>query len=582
MPELLDSAIARHVWACRYRGGPGETGLADSWQRVAQAIAAAEPRDRAGWQQAFAGLLADCRFLPGGRILAGAGCDRARTLFNCFVMGPLQDDAAALARSAQEAQQTLQQGGGIGYDLSTLRPQCLPGALGVPAFLARWDALCAGSMAGAHRRGAMMAALRCDHPDIEAFIDAKRQPGVLSHFNLSVQASDAFLQAVHDDAAWPLLFPQQPGEAGEVLWRAWPGQPGLQPCRVYRRVPARALWQRLLQAAYDSAEPGVLFTDTINRENNLAYCEQLATTNPCGEVPLPAYGACDLGSLNLTRFVRSPFSASATIDWQALQAAVPVAVRFLDNAIEVSGFPLPQQAAAAQAVRRIGLGITGLADALLLLGLHYGSEAARQQAAAILQAVRDAAYRASVVLAREKGAFPALRRDAYLASPFVQRLPADIRAAIAQDGIRNSHLLALAPAGSISLLAGNLSSGIEPVFAWQAERRVHDGSRVQAFRVEDPVLRQWRAQHGDAALPAYFVTAQQLAPLDHLRMQAALQLLVDNAIAKTVNIPADLPFARFHELFAGAHALGLKGLTVFRPTALRGEVLLPASCAAAR
>lgn len=577
MANTLDTDIARHIWASRYRNGAAESSIEDSWQRVAKTIAAAEPHDPALWQSRFSGLLQGFRFLPGGRILAGAGTGRRVTLFNCFVMGAVEDSLSGIFDSLREAALTLQQGGGIGYDFSTLRPcgEAAPDvgahASGPVSFMRVWDAMCASLMAAGNRRGAMMASLRCDHPDIEAFIDAKREAGVLTHFNLSVQVSDGFLQAVSHDGDWPLVFPLQPGESGETLLRDWPGQDSPQPCRIYRRVCARELWQRLLQAAYDTAEPGVLFTDTLNRENNLAYAETLATTNPCGEIPLPAYGACDLGSLNLSRFVIDAFLPSARMDFDSLAAAAGLAVRFLDDVIDVSEFPLPQQAAAAKAARRIGLGVSGLADALLMLGLHYGSEAGRQAAVAIVSLLRDSAYRASVGLAREKGVFPLFDRDRYLAGTFVRRLPGDLREAIARDGIRNSHLLAIAPTGTISLLAGNISSGIEPVFAFRAERSVQDAGGLQHFVVDDYA---WaRRSGGRDALPDYFVDGAQLSPQDHLLMQAALQPFVDNAIAKTVSLPVNLPFADFAGLFQQAHALGLKGLTVFRPNALRGEVI---------
>jgi ribonucleoside-diphosphate reductase alpha chain len=411
--------------------------------------------------------------------------------------------------------------------------------------------MCATLLSTGARRGAMMATLRCDHPDIEAFVDAKRDAAELRHFNLSVLVSDALMQAVADDTDWPLVFP------------------GL---GTVRTVKARDLWQRILRAAYDTAEPGVLFVDTINRDNTLANLESLTATNPCGEIPLPPYGACDLGSLNLTAFVEAPFSPGARLDGVALADAARTAVRFLDDVIDVSRYPLQAQADEARRKRRIGLGITGLADALILLGLDYGSEAARTLAATAMQAVRDAAYRASIDLAREKGAFPAFDAGAFLASGFAARLPADLREAIAAHGLRNSHLLAIAPAGTISLLANNCSSGIEPVFAAEAERRVlgADG-RYRTHRVLDFACALWQQRH--AGRPPACVEAAQLDPLAHLQMQAALQPCVDNAISKTINVAADLPFERFADLYRQAHALGLKGCTVFRPNPVTGSIL---------
>ncbi|MDO9466135.1 MAG: adenosylcobalamin-dependent ribonucleoside-diphosphate reductase [Thiobacillus sp.] len=549
--------ISRLVWETRYRVA-GEADIRASWQRVAQAIAQAEGDQHAQWADRFTTLLDGFRFLPAGRILAGAGSGHHVTLFNCFVMGEIADDLEHIFEALKEGALTMQQGGGVGYDFSTLRPAGMVAAAtgtiasGPVSFMYIWDAMCATMLSTGARRGAMMATLRCDHPDIETFVDAKRDPAVLRHFNVSVLVTDAFMAAVADDADWPLVFP------------------GL---AATRTLKARALWQRILRAAYDTAEPGVLFVDTINRDNTLASLETLSATNPCGEIPLPPYGACDLGSLNLTAFVTAPFSPEARLDLDALAAATRLAVRFLDNVIDVSRYPLPAQAGEARSKRRIGLGVTGLADALVLLGHRYDSEDARQLAAQAMQTLRDAAYRASVELAHEKGVFPAFARDAFLASGFARRLPDDIREAIAANGLRNSHLLAIAPAGTISLLANNCSSGIEPIFAGEAERRVlqPDGS-YRTHAVLDYALQRWRAQ-GNSGVPPTFVEARQLDPLAHLAMQATLQPYVDNAISKTINVAADMPFERFADLYRQAHALGLKGCTVFRPNAVTGAIL---------
>jgi len=572
--------LSRQIWATRYRA-PGEADIQASWRRVAHAVAAAETADRDVWAERFAALLDGFRFLPGGRILAGAGTGRRVTLLNCFVMGDIADTLEAIFEALKEGALTMQHGGGIGYDFSTLRPAGTVAhasstiASGPVSFMHIWDAMCATMLSTGARRGAMMATLRCDHPDIETFVDAKRDPAALRHFNLSVQVSDAFMAAVAADADWPLVFPLR-GDAptgGALVERRWSGTRAPVPCRVVRSVKARELWQRILRAAYDTAEPGVLFVDTINRDNTLAAQEHLSATNPCGEIPLPPYGACDLGSLNLAAFVIAPFTADARLDIAALAAAATQAVRFLDDVIDVSRYPLPAQATEARRKRRIGLGITGLADALILLGLAYDSDAARALAAEAMRSVRDAAYRASVALAQEKGAFPAFARDAHLASGFATRLPPDIRDAIATHGIRNSHLLAIAPAGTISLLGNNLSSGIEPVFAAAAERRVlqADGS-YRTHRVVDYAWQCWQARGATDAPPA-FVEARRLDPRAHLAMQAALQPFVDNAISKTINVAADIPFARFAELYREAHALGLKGCTVFRPNPVTGAIL---------
>lgn len=393
------AAISRYVWDTKYRhdgAEPPERSPEDSWRRVARALASVET-DRAGWAERFHAAMSGFRFLPAGRILAGAGTGREVTLFNCFVMGTLEDSVSGIFGALEESAVTLQQGGGIGIDFSPLRPRGMPAhrtgntATGPVSFMEVWDAMCATIRATGGRRGAMMATLRCDHPDIEEFVEAKRTGGRLTHFNLSVLVSDAFMQAVRTDDVWPLVFPG--GRTGSPV----------------RTIRARALWDRIARAAHDGAEPGVLFVDRINRFNNLAWCETITATNPCGEVPLPPHGACDLGSINLMRFVRAPFTPQARLDTDAIEAIVPVAVRMLDNVIDLSRFPLEAQAETARRTRRIGLGITGLADALFMLGLDYGSEAARDVAGGIMRTVCHAAYRASVALAPGEGALPPVR-----------------------------------------------------------------------------------------------------------------------------------------------------------------------------
>ncbi len=583
--------VSWHVWDAKYRYREGrverDRTIEDTWRRVARALAAAEPEsERAHWAEHFYHALYGFKFLPGGRILAGAGTRHRVTLFNCFVMGIIEDSLDGIFDSLKEGALTMQQGGGVGYDFSTLRPAGTRArttgtiASGPVSFMHIWDAMCATLLSTGARRGAMMATLRCDHPDIETFITAKHRSGVLTHFNLSVQVFDEFMEAVRRDADWPLVFPAAALEDegmgdGPIVYRRWTGTDGPVPCRVLRVVKARALWEQILRATYDYAEPGVLFIDTINRMNNLAYREHITATNPCGEEPLPPYGACDLGSINLTRFVRAPFTREAELDWEGIRETVAVAVRMLDNVIDVSGFPLPAQAEQARGTRRIGLGITGLADALIMLGLHYASEEARQLAARIMQRICHTAYRTSIALAREKGAFPFFERERYLERPFIQSLPEDIRKGIATYGIRNSHLLSIAPTGTISLLANNVSSGIEPVFAYRYTRYILgiDGER-RAYTLTDYALRLWQQLHGDSEmLPEAFVDAQHLDPYDHLKMQAALQPYVDGAISKTVNVPADTPFEAFRQLYDWAYDHGLKGCTTYRPSSVRGAVL---------
>jgi ribonucleoside-diphosphate reductase alpha chain len=541
-------------------GTPVDRTLADTWERVAQAVAAAEPkRVRGRWAQAFSEAMADFAFLPAGRILAGAGAGRTVTLFNCFVMGRIEDDLSSIFDNVKQAALTMQQGGGIGHDFSTLRPKgALVRSIGADAsgpvsFMDVWDAMCRTIMSAGARRGAMMATLRCDHPDIEAFVDAKSDAARLRNFNLSVLVTDAFIAAVRNGAPWNLVFDG----------------------KVYRTIEARALWDRIMRATYDYAEPGVVFIDRINAENNLAYCEEISCTNPCGEQPLPPYGACLLGSINLARLIDKPFAADARLDEARLETLTATAVRFLDNAIDISNYPLASQKQEAQAKRRIGLGVTGLADALILAGVRYGTPEAAELAGRWMAAIERAAYRASADLAREKGAFPLYDANSFLAAPHVQRLPEDVRAAIAQHGIRNGLLTSIAPTGTISLLAGNVSSGVEPVFDFRYERRVleRDGaSRTET--VEDYAHALFREKFGPVApLPPAFVTAEELAPREHLEMQAALQVHVDSSISKTINCPADQSFEAFKDIYLQAYDLGLKGCTTYRPNAVTGSVL---------
>lgn len=563
------SAISVATWRAKYRrkgaDGTPERDIEDTWRRVACALASAEPADREGWERRFYAALDDFRFLPGGRILAGAGTGEHVTLFNCFVMGAVEDSIDGIFDALKEGALTMQQGGGVGYDFSTLRPAGSSAhstgtiASGPVSFMRIWDAMCATILSTGARRGAMMATLRCDHPDIEAFIAAKRDAHELRHFNLSVLITDDFMRAVRTDAVWPLVFPSSDEAATPA---------------VIRSVQARALWQNLMRANYDYAEPGVIFIDRVRRLDNLGYCERISATNPCGEIPLPPYGACDLGSINLTRFVHQPFSMQAAVDFEGIAATTAIATRMLDNVYDISQFPLPQQRSVAHASRRIGLGLTGLADALVMLGIEYGTPRSLELAAGIMRTICHAAYRASAALAREKGAFELFQLNQYISSEFVRELPDDIRGAIRRDGIRNSHLTAIAPAGTISLLAGNVSSGLEPVYAADGLRSMRLGDdKVESFEVTDYACARYRELAGTTALPPAFAAAAQVDPRAHLAMQAALQPYVDNAISKTINVPEELGFEAFCSLYEEAYALGLKGCTTFRPNPVTGSVL---------
>lgn len=586
---VFQNELARHIWDSRYRYRDGDLvhdqTISDTWLRVAHALASVESAEQYRWETSFYQALENFRFLPGGRIQAGAGTDRLVTLFNCFVMGTLEDSIEGILDALKEGALTMQQGGGIGYDFSTLRPSGSQArtvgtiASGPISFMGIWDAMCATLLSTGNRRGAMMATLRCDHPDIESFVDAKRDKNRLRHFNLSVLVSDDFMRAIENDESWPLVFPSSalndPVQTGETIERTWPGTERPVPCRVMRRVPARNLWHRIMRATWEYAEPGVLFIDRINRLNNLAYREQINATNPCGEIPLPPYGACNLGAMNLTRFVKRPFSGTSSFNFDGFAETATIAVRMLDNTIDCSQFPLVAQETQAKSSRRIGLGITGLADALIMLGYRYGSPESLNVARKIMETLCHTAYRASIDIAREKGSFPFLDADAYLKGEFVRHLPADIRHGIHETGIRNSHLVAIAPAGTISLLANNVSSGLEPVFDFSYRRRIlGDDGKAGTYDLVDDAYRRWRERHGESeTLPSCFVDARNLDPETHLEMQAALQPFVDNAISKTINVPEDFDFERFKSLYELAYKKGLKGCTTFRANPVTGEVL---------
>ncbi|MEN8177826.1 MAG: adenosylcobalamin-dependent ribonucleoside-diphosphate reductase [Pseudomonadota bacterium] len=577
--------ISELIWKTRYRHA-NEPGIEASWQRVARALASVEDQERSQWEQKFLNTLKGLHFLPGGRILAGAGTGHEVTLCNCFVMGRIEDDMESIFNALKEGALTMQQGGGVGYDFSTLRPAGTGAARiggiasGPVSFMHIWDSMCATLLSTTNRRGAMMGTLRCDHPDIISFVEAKHQTGELQNFNLSVLVSDDFMRAVEADAGWPLLFPASGLTADDSrlypdrLTRVWSGNKQPVECAVMARIAARRLWREIMHANYDTAEPGVLFIDRIAQENNLDYREQISATNPCGEIPLPAYGACDLGSINLPAFVLDPFSDRARLDFQGMREVTAIATRMLDNVIDLTHYPLPRQREQAQGSRRIGLGITGLADALILLRLDYRGEAATELAAGVMRTICHTAYRTSISLAREKGGFPFLLTRPYLTSPFIQRLPVDIRQDIDRHGIRNSHLLAIAPTGAISLLADNLSSGIEPVFDFNYRRLVKDPrGNTEWYRLTDLALRYWRERYANTELPEFFVKASDLTPDEHLAMQAAVQPYVDNAVSKTVNVPQAFSFDTFQSVFEKAWKLGLKGCTTFRPNPHTGAIL---------
>jgi len=571
MPDASDilDPVPATIWDAKYRlkapdGTPRERAITDTWRRIARAAAKPEPVElRRQWAGRFQEALTDFAFLPAGRILAGAGTRRRVTLANCFVMGTIGDDMASIFQNLKEAALTLQTGGGIGHDFSTLRPVGAEvrgvgaDASGPLSFMDVWDSMCRTILSAGGRRGAMMATLSADHPDIEAFIAAKAEPGRLRNFNLSVLVSDAFVEAVRADADWPLNF------AG----------------KCWKTLKARNLWHQIMRATHAYAEPGVIFIDRVNRANNLGYCEQIRATNPCGEQPLPDYGACFLGSINLARLVQNAFEPEAGLDETRLAELTACAVRFLDDVIDISRFALAAQKREAREKRRIGLGVTGLADALIMCRKHYASSEAVALASRWMALIERSAYLASAELAAEKGAFPAFEAEAYLAAPGIAALDEDVRAAIAKNGVRNGLLTSVAPTGTISLLAGNVSSGVEPVFDFSYRRHIRqrDGT-TRELMVEDFAYCLFRQKFGlDAPLPDYFVTADALTPHEHLAMQAALQRHVDSAISKTINCPPDITFEDFERIYLDAYDMGLKGCTTFRPNPVTGEVLVRAA-----
>ena len=533
--------ISEELHALKYRG------IGESFEEAMTRIAGALNDDDQHFHK-LKDILTGMRFLPAGRVQAAMGSPRRVTPYNCFVSQTIHDSMDGIMETATNAAHTMRMGGGIGYDFSSLRPRGAHIAsldsrsTGPVSFMGIFDALCKTIASAGHRRGAQMGVLRVDHPDIEEFIHAKQISGNLEAFNISVAVTDDFMRAVEQDQPFDLSF-------GD---------------RVYRTISAKNLWEEIMRSNWEWAEPGVLFVDRINTSNNLWYCEVIGATNPCAEQPLPPWGACLLGSFNLTAYVKTDSAGKHFFDWGQFENDIPIVVRAMDNIVDRAVYPLPNQEREAHSKRRMGLGVTGLANTGEILGKPYASGKFIYFENAILRELKNAAYRASIQLAKEKGPFEVFNKEKYLEGEFIRGLDEDIRKGIKRYGIRNSHLLSVAPTGTISLTANNISSGLEPVFALEYDRAINTPTGIRTETVTDYAFREYQVEGK---------TSYQLTAEEHLKVLLTAQKHVDSAISKTCNVNPEMPWEEFKNIYMNAWRGGAKGLTTFNPGGSRKGVL---------
>lgn len=582
MPEdfdIFDNPLSKTIWLSKYRFYTSEVDIPSTLRRCVRGIYV---NDHKALQALAEVAVAQGLFMPAGRIIAGADTSKRVTLMNCYVNATMEDSMEGIVDGLGNIMLTQQQGGGIGTDFSTLRPT---GALlsrtgsyasGPLPFMDTWNAACSTIMSAGDRRGAMMGTMSDTHPDLPKFIAAKHEKGRLTNFNVSVLVSDAFMEAVFDDEEWCLYFNVAPYHQRPAELEQWDfvDEQGMKQY-VYSVWRARDLWDLITRSTYEYSEPGVIFIDRVNELNNLQYVENIRCTNPCGEQPLPPHGTCNLGAINLTQVIKNPFTPEAEIDWLKLHYAAAIGVRFLDNVIEVTNYPLEAQKVEEYNKRRIGLGISGLADALAMLGIRYGSTEAVRTYEAIQQAITLSAYTTSVHLAKERGSFPLFSAPEFFRGFAGTKLPEELQRQIALNGIRNGVLLTIAPTGTTSILFGDISSGIEPVFAREAKRNVRQpDDSFKQYTTYNFSARLWKYLNPDLEYPRYMVEADDLKVYEHIAMQEAGQRWIDASISKTINVPENYSFEEFQDAYKLAYEAGLKGCTTYRPSATRGAILV--------